>query len=87
MLKRRLQRLVRVYTCQNVKLLEISCHGSIVIIFVCMLHVLSFKFRKFRIFKILNFHPCYLLRDGGFENIYSSTCILLEVFTNNMAEY
>ena len=28
MLKRRLQRLVRVYTCQNVKLLEISCRGS-----------------------------------------------------------
>ena len=28
MLKRRLQRLVRVYTCQNVKLLEISCPGS-----------------------------------------------------------
>ena len=27
-LKRRLQRLVRVYTCQNVKLLEISCCGS-----------------------------------------------------------
>ena len=26
-LKRRLQRLVRVYTCQNVKLLEISCIG------------------------------------------------------------
>ena len=24
----RLQRLVRVYTCQNVKMLEISCHGS-----------------------------------------------------------
>ena len=28
-LKRRLQRLVRVYTCQNAKLLEISCTGSI----------------------------------------------------------
>ena len=27
-LKRRLQRLVWVYTCQNVKLLEISCRGS-----------------------------------------------------------
>ena len=27
-LKRRLQRLARVYTCQNVKLLEISCRGS-----------------------------------------------------------
>ena len=27
--KRRLQRLVRVYTCLNVKLLEISCHGYI----------------------------------------------------------
>ena len=27
-LKRRLQRLVRVYICQNVKLLEISCRGS-----------------------------------------------------------
>ena len=27
-LNRRLQRLVRVYTCQNVKLLEISCRGS-----------------------------------------------------------
>ena len=26
--KRKLRRLVRVYTCQNVKLLEISCHGS-----------------------------------------------------------
>ena len=24
----RLQRLVRVYTCQNIKLLEISCRGS-----------------------------------------------------------
>ena len=28
MLKRRLQRLVRVYTCHKVKLLEISCRGS-----------------------------------------------------------
>ena len=28
-LKSRLQRLVRVYTCKNVKLLEISCHDSI----------------------------------------------------------
>ena len=27
MLKRRLQRLVQVYTCQNVKLFEISCTG------------------------------------------------------------
>ena len=27
-LKRRLQRLLRVYTCQNVKFLEISCCGS-----------------------------------------------------------
>ena len=27
-LKRRLQRLVIVFTCQNVKLLEISCNGS-----------------------------------------------------------
>ena len=26
----RLQKLVRVYTCQNVKLLEISCSGSII---------------------------------------------------------
>ena len=25
---RRLQKLIRVYTCQNVKLLEISCSGS-----------------------------------------------------------
>ena len=30
-LKMRLQRLVRVYTCQNVKLLEISCRGPIFI--------------------------------------------------------
>ena len=29
-LKRRLQRLVRVYTCQNATLLEISCTGSII---------------------------------------------------------
>ena len=28
-LKRRLQRLVRVYTSQNATLLEIICHGSI----------------------------------------------------------
>ena len=28
MLKRRLQRLVRVYTCQNATLLESSCTGS-----------------------------------------------------------
>ena len=27
-LKRRLHRLIRVYTCQNATLLEISCHGS-----------------------------------------------------------
>ena len=27
---KRLQKLVRVYTCQNVKLLEISCRGSII---------------------------------------------------------
>ena len=27
-LKRRLQRLVRVYTCQKATLLEITCHGS-----------------------------------------------------------
>ena len=26
---------------------------------ICMQHVLSFEFQKFRIFKILNFHPCY----------------------------
>ena len=31
-LNRKLQRLVRVYTCQNVKLLEISCCGSYIII-------------------------------------------------------
>ena len=31
MLKRRLQRLVRVYTCQNAILFEISCTGSIVL--------------------------------------------------------
>ena len=30
-LKRRLHRLVRVYTCQNAALLEISCHGSFII--------------------------------------------------------
>ena len=30
MLNRRLQRPVLVYTCQNVKLLEISCRGSFV---------------------------------------------------------
>ena len=29
-----LQRLVRVYTCQNVKLFEISCHGSISNIYI-----------------------------------------------------
>ena len=29
-LKRRLQRLVQVYTCQNATLLEITCHGSFV---------------------------------------------------------
>ena len=29
-LNRRLQRLVRVYTCQNATLLEISCHSSII---------------------------------------------------------
>ena len=28
----RLQRLVRVYTCHNVKLLEITCHGSYVLL-------------------------------------------------------
>ena len=28
MLKRRLHRLVLVYTCQNATLLEITCHGS-----------------------------------------------------------
>ena len=28
-LKRRLQRFVRVYTCQNATLLETSCHGSL----------------------------------------------------------
>ena len=27
-IKRRLQRLVRLYTCQNATLLEITCHGS-----------------------------------------------------------
>ena len=31
-LKWRLQRLVRVYTCQNNKLLEISCRGSIIVL-------------------------------------------------------
>ena len=30
MLKRRLHRLVRVYTCQNATLLEISCYGSLI---------------------------------------------------------
>ena len=29
-LKRRLHRLVRVYTCQNATLLGITCHGSII---------------------------------------------------------
>ena len=28
MLKRRFHRLIRVYTCQNARLLEITCHGS-----------------------------------------------------------
>ena len=28
MLKRKLQRLIRVYTCQITTLLEITCHGS-----------------------------------------------------------
>ena len=28
MLRRRLKRLARVYTCQNATLLEITCHGS-----------------------------------------------------------
>ena len=31
-LNRRLQRLVRVYTCQNVKLFEISCSGSLIVL-------------------------------------------------------
>ena len=31
LIKRRLQRLVQVYTCQNVNFLEISCRDSIVI--------------------------------------------------------
>ena len=35
-LKRRPQRLVRVYTCQTVKLLEISCGGSISMTIMCV---------------------------------------------------
>ena len=31
-LKRRLHRLIRVYTCENATLLEITCHGSFVFI-------------------------------------------------------
>ena len=34
--KRRLQRLIRVYTCQNVKLLAISCRGSFVYLDLCL---------------------------------------------------
>ena len=38
MLKRRLQRLIPVYTCQNVKLLEISCHGSYITVPCLLVH-------------------------------------------------
>ena len=34
-LKRRLQRLVRAFTCPNTTLLEITCHCSIIILFFC----------------------------------------------------
>ena len=47
--KRRLQRLVQVYTCQNVKLLEISCRGSIIL---CISHVLKWFLIFFRRFQI-----------------------------------
>ena len=40
MLKRGLHRLVRVYTCQNATLLEITCHGSFVFVFVILSHQL-----------------------------------------------
>ena len=36
-LKRRLQRLVRVYTCQNATLLEITCRGSNVLALIYVL--------------------------------------------------
>ena len=46
MLKRTLQRLVRVYTCQNVKLLEISCRGSIISLLYYNMHRIVFNFHE-----------------------------------------
>ena len=44
----RLRRLVRVYTCQNVKLLEISCCGSYVIILVFIRHSFPVNYEDLR---------------------------------------
>ena len=44
-LKRRLQRLVRVYTCQNTTLLEISCHG----LYYIVVHEVLNGFENFKI--------------------------------------
>ena len=40
------------YVIKQLNILTWNCHC-----FVVLLHVLSFEFRKFRIFEILNFHP------------------------------
>ena len=45
-LKRRLQRLIRVYTCQNAKLLEISTTGSIHIL---SLHLMTKNISYFNV--------------------------------------
>ena len=42
-LKRRLQRLTRVYTCHNVKLLDNSCSDSYMLHFVCIIYVCNHR--------------------------------------------
>ena len=62
MLKRRLQRLARVYTCQNATLLEISCAGSYIAdktgsscsIGICNIDTWSFCVCVFSVDKIIH---------------------------------
>ena len=45
--------------------------------FVGLQHVLRFEFLKFRIFKILNFHPCVLVLDINFLSSLQSFVIFV----------
>ena len=45
-LKRKLHRLVWVYTCQNATLLDITCHGSIIVSLQCAMNLLCQRMKN-----------------------------------------